>query len=159
MSEKTPSYWKIAPGANANRWPEWRERRIASIGWPELGDLARVDRAEFDRRAAKCAKEHNGYYSQGMSQVWKFLGIQPDDRIVANHGTHTVLAIGTVVGSYRYAPGTLPIKDDEDHPHQISVRWDDVAPKPVKKDGWRRTLVELSKEDFDALSEAPVRWL
>ena len=157
MSEKTPSYWKIAPGANAKRWPEWQERKIASIGWPELGDLARVDRAEFDRRAATCAKEHN--YSQGMLQVWKFLGIQPDDRIVANHGTHTVLAIGTVVGSYRYAPGTLPIKDDEDHPHQISVRWDDVAPKPVKKDGWRRTLVELSKEDFDALSEAPVRSL
>ena len=52
-------------------------------------------------------------------------------------------------------PGTLPIKD-EDHPHQISVRWDNVAPKPVEKYGWQRTLVELSKEDFDALSEAPV---
>ena len=52
-------------------------------------------------------------------------------------------------------PETLQIKDD-DHPHQISVRWDDVAPKPVKKYGWQRTLVELSKEDFDALSEAPV---
>ena len=73
----------------------------------------------------------------------------------ANHGKHTVLAIGTVVGSYRYAPGTLQIKDD-DHPHQISVRWDDVAPKPVEKYGWQRTIVELSKEDFDALSEAPV---
>ena len=152
-SSAAPRYWKIAPGANANRWPEWRERGIASIGWPELGDLARVDRAEFDRRAAKCAKEHN--YSRGMLQVWTFLGIRPDDRIVANHGKHTVLATGTVVGSYRYAPGTLPIKD-EDHPHQISVRWDDVAPKPVEKYGWQRTLVELSKEDFDALSEAPV---
>src|SRR5690348_5099863 len=32
----TLRYWKIAPGRNAVAWPEWRERGIASIGWPAL---------------------------------------------------------------------------------------------------------------------------
>jgi 5-methylcytosine-specific restriction endonuclease McrBC GTP-binding regulatory subunit McrB len=148
-----PRYWKIAPGRNAVGWPEWRDRGIASIGWPELGDLSRVDRAEFDKRAAKCAKEHD--YNQGMVQVWTFRGIRPGDRIVANQGKHTVLGIGTVVGGYRYAPGTLDV-DGGDHPHQLSVRWDDITPRPVEQYGWQRTVVELSKEDFDALLRASI---
>jgi 5-methylcytosine-specific restriction endonuclease McrBC GTP-binding regulatory subunit McrB len=148
-----PHYWKIAPGRNAVGWPEWRDRGIASIGWPELGDLSRVNRTEFDKRAAKCAKEHD--YNQGMVQVWTFRGIRPGDRIVANQGKHTVLGIGTVVGGYRYSPGTHLV-DGEDYPHQVTVTWDDTTPRPVEKYGWQRTIVELSKEDFDALLEAPL---
>jgi 5-methylcytosine-specific restriction endonuclease McrBC GTP-binding regulatory subunit McrB len=147
-----PRYWKIAPGRNAVGWPEWRDSGIASIGWPELGDLSHADRAEFDKRAARCAKEHD--YKQGMDQVWTFRGIRPGDRIVANQGKHTVLGIGTVVVGYRYSPGTHLV-DGEDYPHQVTVSWDDTTPRPVEKYGWQRTIVELSKEDFDALFEAP----
>ena len=70
-----PRYWKIAPGRNAVAWPEWIERGIAAVGWTELGDLTNVNKAEFDERAAECAKTHN--YSTGMSQVWTFRQIRP----------------------------------------------------------------------------------
>jgi len=39
-----PRYWKIAPGRNAVAWPEWEQRGIAAVGWPELGDLSSVTR-------------------------------------------------------------------------------------------------------------------
>lgn len=143
-----PRYWKIAPGKNAVAWPEWMERGIASIGWPELGDLSNIAKPEFDKRAAKCAKEHD--YGKGMSQVWTFRQIRPGDRIVANQGKHTVVGIGTVVGGYFFEPGTH-IVEGEDFPHQIKVQWDDTVPKPVEQYGWQRTIVELSKDDFEAL--------
>jgi 5-methylcytosine-specific restriction endonuclease McrBC GTP-binding regulatory subunit McrB len=147
-SPSGPRYWKIAPGRNAVAWSEWKERGIAAIGWPELGDLTRVSKGEFDNRAAKCAAEHD--YGKGMSQVWTFRGIRPGDRIVANQGKHTVVGIGTVVSGYQFMPGTH-IVEGEDYPHQIRVNWDDTVPKSVEQYGWQRTIVELSKEDFDAL--------
>jgi 5-methylcytosine-specific restriction endonuclease McrBC GTP-binding regulatory subunit McrB len=145
---KGPRYWKIAPGRNAVAWPDWRERGIAAIGWPELGDLASVTKAEFDKRAARCAKDHE--YSKGTSQVWTFRNIRPGDRIVANHGKHTVLGIGTVVDGYSFEPGTHSV-EGEDYPHQIKVGWDDTTPKSVEQYGWQRTVVELSKADFETL--------
>ncbi len=150
-TEVTPSgprYWKIAPGRNAVAWPDWRDRGIAAMGWPELGDLSNVGKAEFDKRAAKCAKEHD--YSKGMSQLWTFRNIRPGDRVVANQGKHAVVGIGTVVAGYSYQPGTHVV-DGEDYPHQIKVVWDDVVPRSVDQYGWQRTVVELSKEDFEAL--------
>lgn len=143
-----PRYWKIAPGRNAVAWPEWRERGIAGIGWPEFGDLTAVGKAEFDKRATKCAKQHG--YGKGMSQVWTFRQIRPGDRIVANQGKHTVVGIGTVVGGYYFEPGTH-IVEGEDFPHQVKVHWDDTEPKAVEQYGWQRTVVELSKADFEAL--------
>ncbi len=143
-----PRYWKIAPGKNAVAWPEWKTRNIIAIGWPELGDLSAATKADFDKRAAVCAKEHG--YKQGMSQVWTFRGIQPGDRVVANQGKHTALGIGTVASNYRFAPGTHTV-DGEDYPHQMDVVWDDVTPRPVQEYGWQRTIVELSKEAFEAL--------
>ena len=143
-----PRYWKIAPGKNAVAWPEWKERGIASIGWPELGDLTNLSKAEFDERAAKCAKEHD--YGKGMSQVWTFRQIRPGDRIVANQGKHTVVGIGTVIGGYYFEPGTHVV-EGEDFPHHIKVSWDDTVPRTVDQYGWQRTILELSKDDFDAL--------
>jgi len=148
-----PRYWKLAPGKNAVGWPEWAERGIASIGWPELGDLANVSKTEFDKRAAKCAADHS--YTRGMSQVWAFRQIRPGDRIVANQGTHTVVGVGTVVGGYYFEAGSHLV-DGEDFPHKIKVNWEETTPRQVEQHGWRRTLLELSKDDFDAiLSQGP----
>ena len=144
-----PRYWKIAPGRNAAAWDEWRERGIAAIGWPDLGDLIGLDRQGFDKRAAECAEKHA--YKKGMYQVWAFRGIRPGDRLVANQGLHTVLGIGTVVEGYRFVPDQHFV-DGEDFPHQLLVRWDGITPRKVQQSSsWQRTLLELSEADFQAL--------
>lgn len=145
-------YWKIAPGPDAAGWPDWQEKKIASIGWSELGNLTGISRKEFDKRAEKGVKKYG--YTSGVSQAWTFSQIRVGDRIIANRGTHTVLGIGTVTGGYRYSPG-WHIVDGEDFCHQILVQWDDMTPREVKKYGWRRTVVQLSEDDFNEIISMP----
>jgi hypothetical protein len=38
--------------------------------------------------------------------------------------------------------------------HRLPVRWDDVRPRQVEKGGWKRTLISLSKEDFEEIWNA-----
>ena len=143
-----PRYWKISPGSNGVAWPEWQERGIVAIGWPELGDLKGVSRKTFDKRAAKCTAKHG--YTRGMSQVWTFSQIQPGDRVVANQGTHTILGVGTVVEGYTFSPGDHAV-GGEDFPHRLRVKWNETSPRKVHQPGWRRTLLELTEASFNEL--------
>ena len=143
-----PHYWKISPGSNGVAWPEWQDRGIVAIGWPELGDLKGLTRKGFDKRAAECAQKHG--YKKGMSQAWHFSRIQAGDRVVANQGTHTVLGIGTVVQGYAFTPGEHAV-GSEDFPHQLRVEWNETSPRKVHQSGWRRTLLELTEASFDGI--------
>ena len=125
-----PRYWKIAPGRNGIGWPEWRDKGIASIGWPELGDISGITKAEFDKLAGDCEKAHEGYNKKGMSQVWALRNIKPGDRIVANAGQSKIVGIGTVIEGYRFSPGWHYV-EGEDYPHQVAVKWDSVFPRKI----------------------------
>lgn len=143
-----PRYWKLAPGKDGAGWSEWKERGIAAVGWQKLGDLAACTETEFLARSASAYGKSDR--REGPYQAWVFKGIRPGDRVVANQGTHAVLGIGTVTEGYRFRPGEHAI-DAGDFPHQIKVRWDDTTRRVVTQGGWRRTLLELSKEEFDQL--------
>lgn len=149
-----PKFWKIAPGRKGIGWPEWREKNIVSIGWPELGDLSGISKAEFEQRAANCAKDHD-YKLQGMRQVWTFRNIKPGDRIVANGGKSKILGIGTVTGGYYFSPGEHFIENEE-YPHQLQVKWDSVTPREIpEQKSWMRSVRPVSKEDFASFLAAP----
>ncbi len=141
-------YWKIAPGAGGVGWPDWQERGIAAIGWPQLGDLSKCSEADFWTRAK--ATYGSTDRRDGPYQVWVFRDIQPGDRVIANQGTHSILGVGTVTGGYRFRPGQHFV-DGEDFPHQINVTWDDTTRRAIAQATWTRTLVELSKEEFEQL--------
>ncbi|MDY0041409.1 MAG: AAA family ATPase [Desulforhabdus sp.] len=152
--EVGPRYWKIAPGPNAVGWKEWLDKGIASIGFPQLGDLSGVTKSEYDKRAEKCVQEH-GFDKKGMSQVWAFRNIKPGDRIVANQGKSIIVGIGTVIEGYRFSPGSHFIKG-EDFPHQLKVNWDSVLPRMIpEQKHWIRTLRKLTKEEFGSFLNIP----
>ncbi len=140
----TIRYWKIAPGENAWQWEECRDEGFIAVGWSELGDLSGLVREEFEARRDELMAEHPDWTKEGVEQAWKFMQIREGDRIVANRGTTKVLGVGTVAGPYYFVP-------DNEHGHRVPVRWDDVTPRQVKEEGWRRTLVELDKEKFEAI--------
>jgi 5-methylcytosine-specific restriction endonuclease McrBC GTP-binding regulatory subunit McrB len=148
-----PRYWKIAPGRNAVGWPEWREKGIASIGWPELGDISDISKTEFDKRAEECEKKYR-YKKRGMGQVWTFRLIKPGDRVIANAGQSKIVGIGTVAGGYRYSPG-WHIVEGEDYSHQVAVTWDSVAVREIPSQSWVAALKELTKEEFESFLAVP----
>ena len=61
-----------------------------------------------------------------------------------------MLGFGTVSGSYYFADG-------ERYGHRLPVEWEDTTPRAVIQGGWRRTLVELDRETFEAVTQAGPR--
>jgi hypothetical protein len=142
-------YWKVAPGRNGIAWPEWRQRGIAAIGWPELGDISTLSESDF--QALSKAKYNKDKRSEGPYQVWLFHEIQPGDRVIANKGRTSILGVGTVTEGYRYRPGEHTV-EGEDFPHQIKVKWDDTTARDIEdQTNWMQTLRELTQEKFDTL--------
>jgi hypothetical protein len=133
-------YWKIAPGENAWQWEECRKNGFIGIGWGDLADLTGISHDEFRRRRDALIKKHD-WTKSALNQVWKFAQIKPGDRIVANDGTTKVLGIGRVTGAYYFVAGAKL-------GHRLPVQWDDLTPRTVNEEGWRRTLIELDAEKF-----------
>jgi hypothetical protein len=141
------SYWKIAPGENAWNWDACLKGGFMAIGWEELGDVSSLNRPQFNAKRDQLLAEHSDWNKNGVEQVWKFAHIKQGDRIIANKGTTEVLGIGTVTGPYYFVGGIQ-------HGHRIPVEWEDFAPRRINKPGWRRTLIELNKEEFDEIIDS-----
>ena len=141
-------YWKIAPGENAWNWDACREGGFIAIGWEEIGDISMLSRPQFKVKRDEVLKEHPDWNKVRVEQVWKFARIKEGDRIIANKGTTEVLGIGTVTGPYYFV-------EDVRHGHRIPVEWEDFSSRKVNKPGWRRTLIELDKEQFEDDSHNP----
>jgi 5-methylcytosine-specific restriction protein B len=145
-------YWKIAPGENAWQWDECLKEGFIAAGWDDMGDIAGVDKSEFESRRQKLSAERGkwdaGWSKTGVEQLWKFAHIKEGDRIVANHGLTKVLGFGTVTGQYHFVPNVR-------YGHRIPVRWDDVLPRRVDKRGWHRMLIELDRREFEEAVASP----
>ncbi len=146
-ADKLIHYWKIAPGEQARKWDEWRDNGFIGIGWEELGDVSQLSRTEFKKKRDELVAQYPDWNKGGVDQVWKFSRIKEGDRIIANKGTTEVLGIGTVTGSYYFVSGV-------EYGHRLPVEWDDVRPRQVEKAGWRRTLIELDRDDFEVILHA-----
>ena len=138
-------YWKVAPGEQGQAWSKWLQGGYAAIGWSELGDLTAVPYQEFARRRDELLPRYPEWTKGGTEQVWTFTQIQEGDRVVANRGTKEVLGLGRVSGPYYYVP-------NETLGHRLPVEWDDVRPRSVDRGGWRRTLVKLSRSDYEQIA-------
>ncbi len=141
-------YWKIAPGEDAWQWAECRDGGFIALGWDELGDLSELSEEELQGQLEELRPAHPDWGAQGPEQAWQLSRIRTGDRIVANQGTTKVLGIGTVTGSYYFESGTR-------QSHRLPVRWDDTTPRTVEQGGWRRTLIELTAEQFEAIMKPP----
>lgn len=139
------SFWKIAPDAGGALWPMWLQDGVATIGWPDLGDLSTLDQAGFEKRVREYQQQHPGQNRGSLERVWRFRHIPTGARIVANRGTSRVLGLGTVTGPYFYAPG-------HEHAHRLPVRWDDTREREVQRGGWRKALLQLTRQDFAEIS-------
>ncbi|MFC3885522.1 AAA family ATPase [Bacillus songklensis] len=140
-------YVKIAPGKNAEFWPECDAGNYISIGWDELGDLSKYpDYHEFKAAFQKLYyKDNLKKASEKANEIWLFYSLEPGDRIVVNKGTSQILAVGTVTSEgYEYLDH-LP-----KHRHAVHVKWDEgftPVSIPEQKYWAFKTVYELSEKD------------
>ena len=140
-------YWKISPGEEAWNWDACRDGGFIAIGWDELGDLSGLNRKEYDKRWTEIAPQKDGWAKTPSYQVWSFVNLREGDKIIANEGTTQVLGLGVVAGEYYFVPNVR-------HGHRVPVDWYDLEKRPIKKDGWRKTLIKLSEEEFREIANS-----
>ncbi len=134
-------YWKISPGEDAWNWSACRDGGFIAIGWDEVGDLSGLTRKEFDQRWLETGAGKPDWSRTDANQVWSFINLKEGDKIIANRRTVEVLGIGEVTGDYYFVPNTR-------HGHRVPVDWFDLKKRQVKKDGWRKTIIKLSEDEF-----------
>lgn len=109
--------WLIAPGENANLWPQWQVDGVAAIGWNEARDLSDLEDIEAFREAVAA-----GCPEAGADKVARMLHdfaveMKPGDVVVAKQGTKAVVGWGVVTGEYRHEESAQPFA------HVRSVEW------------------------------------
>lgn len=122
------SYWRIGVGrveGGAERWTGMRDGGYVAIGWPKLGDLAKLT-ADLQGASAKDAvgKGLEQHYlddtpqvrGRHTNQIWNFFAnVQVGDWVIAADGME-VCGVGRVVGPYEY-------QDRERFPNRRKVEW------------------------------------
>ena len=115
---------KIAPGENANLWPECLSGGYIRVGWGAAGDLRECEskdayRAKFSEAYGAMYKNHQPTISKKSNEVWMLRELEPGDLVVANRGTSHVLAVGEVV-----EPGYEWGEHQKDFNNIVHVKWD-----------------------------------
>lgn len=139
------AFWKVAPGRDAGMWKQCREQGFIAVGWPDLGDLAAIDQADFDRRATALGNKYSPF---SMSLVWQFSRIRPGSVIVANQGTRVAVGVGRTTGPYVFVAGAS-------YPHRLPVEWFDTTPRAINEAGWRGTFAKIDRARVERILSSP----
>ena len=139
-------YWKIETSDTSlpkDRWAAMQSGNFAAISWPNLPDLTFVDltKESTQQLRALLAKTYpDADIGKATTQIRCFvMGMKEKDIILACSGG-TVMAIGKLIGGYRYVP-------DSEFPHQRPVDWlsPEQWPLPNAK-GLQSPVCELRKD-------------
>src|SRR5215216_1056780 len=144
--------WKIAPGPQAEHWDMCRDRGCVVVHW-----LDDIDFREFkDRDAIKKALSDSGQRSGGAGQIWRFThDLKPQDIVVANRGTDTVVGIGLL--SSDYLPPSDPLNPSRDQAYRHSRYVDWLITEPIhlsERIFPQRTVARVSSTDWDKIKQA-----
>jgi hypothetical protein len=144
-------YWKIAPGEQAEAWPEMERDGVIAISWRRYGldDLHQyANKTDLDRRFQSLHPDISSRKRRSVvDQLWSFRNdITTGDVVVANRGYSSVVGVGVVTGSYFYRP-------DHRFPHARPMRWERTNQQTIDDQGprWRPTIVQLTADAYDAL--------
>ncbi len=113
--------WLVRAGRYGQREALALQEGLAVIGWEELPDLSGI--ASREQLEALCLKVYKdakaNTITNWVGQLWAFLrGITPGDLIVLPLKSRSAIAVGRVVGPYRFRTD-LP----EDVKHTRPVEW------------------------------------
>lgn len=116
-------WWMVRAGDQNELVPDWEEKNVVSIGWPELGDPTMFQSREMLLRKAE------DVYSEAKpascrawaSQLWRFShNIKIGDRVLTYKKDKREYMVGTVTSVFRHSPEDV----SEEYPNVLSVDWE-----------------------------------
>ena len=124
----TETIWGIHAGKMADAQALFMKRKVVAIGWPRMGDLAKLgpDRESFKALYSKVFPEAKpGGIAPSAGQLFRFLyEMKPGDLVLFPSKADRQIHYALVKGPYKYDPNTEPA-----YPHQRAVEWIGAFPR------------------------------
>ncbi|MFC1774842.1 DUF2461 family protein [Nanoarchaeota archaeon] len=142
-------YWKISPGKNARLWSQLSQNGEIAIGWKKLGDISSIK--TYDELLSKIkqaySQESETEAKHYTTTIWQFKNLNIGDMILANKGKSKIMGVGKVIGTYFFDDSKSEYK------HRIKVEWFDKNEREIpRNDSFNRTILELTKEEFEEIT-------
>ncbi len=97
---EAPTIVKIAPGYNADLWPDCWTNGYIRVGWELVGDLRAYTREEFGAAFAAnytaLYKGNGAKITEKANEVWQLTELDEGDIVLANRGTARIVGMGRV---------------------------------------------------------------
>jgi 5-methylcytosine-specific restriction protein B len=143
---------KIAPGHDAEFWPEFRDGGFIAVGWDDVPDLRQFESKDAYLAAFRAAYGETyktaNKLKEKANEVWLLGELSVGERIVANKGTREVLAVGTVE-----PPGYVWMPERATYKHALKVSWDESYARQIPaQPQWAFKTVQLLQGKARALA-------
>jgi Domain of unknown function (DUF3883) len=139
---------KIAPGHAAEYWPQCLKEGYICVGWDDVDDLRKFDSEASFRAVFEKHYKYGGNLSavrRKANELWTLTKLQSGDRIIANKGMSTVLAVGVVQEpGYDWRPNKVRGR----YYHTVGVKWDTSLARRIPQQAWRQTVTEVPYKLF-----------
>ena len=134
----SPRYWLMAAGAGASEWNTWCEEGIATIDYPEAGDLRQYKSRDALKQPVRGGNNHS-------LACWQFCSeMKRNDVIVVKKNRTHVIGHGEVTSDYSF-DGSSPR-----HQHVRRVKWlsrtDEGGVRPREKLLVAKTLTDITRD-------------
>ncbi|RZT23601.1 restriction endonuclease [Fictibacillus sp. BK138] len=119
-------WWMIRAGDDNELIPVWKDKGIASIGWPQLGDPKLYhSKEEMSHKADSVYNEEKPKSRNSwVNQVWRFSrDIRKGDRVITYSKEKREYIIGTVIEPHFYDFSV----GHPDYPNTIEVKWEEIS--------------------------------
>lgn len=119
-------WWMIRAGDNNELIPIWKDKGIASIGWPKLGNPKQYRSKEemLTKASTVYADNKPNTRKSWINQVWRFSReIKKDDRVITYFKETREYLVGTVTEDPFYDESI----GDPAYPNNIRVEWEETT--------------------------------
>lgn len=119
-------WWMIRAGDHNELIPVWKDKGIASIGWPKLGNPKQYRTKDEMLAIANTvfAESKPNSRSSWVSQVWRFnREIKKGDRVITYYKEKREYMVGTVLEPHFYDESV----GDPAYPNNIKVDWEEIT--------------------------------
>lgn len=135
-------FWIIAPGRNAQLWPEFQARKMMAIGFEEFGEELRdLDQTAIYEKLLANRTDGTKPWNDALAAHEFAHVIKPGDYVLAKRGRTTIVGLGRVSSDYQYFSAS------GDYHHGRDVEWLKAGEWKLDEDHrlGMKTLTEITR--------------
>lgn len=132
-------YWTISAGESAQYWEEFKENKLISIFWNDLGDLKNYKDKDQIKDELRLINQNDDSYRNDSLALWNFANeMKIGDIVFVKKGINTIIAKAIVESDYIFS------NDKETFKHIRKVKWTDIGDWEISKNLSVKALTDIT---------------